>query len=75
MPKTKEIVDALSEDNALQGHTLITDLLAEKTLNLLKEAKKQLVARKHGKRTIVLREDLMAFLKSLPQAEYSRRVA
>lgn len=38
-------------------------------------AGKQLVARKYGKRTIVLREDLMTFLKSLPQAEYSRRVA
>ena len=38
-------------------------------------ANKQLVARKNGKRTIVLREDLMTFLRSLPQAEYSRRVA
>jgi hypothetical protein len=38
-------------------------------------ANKQLVARKNGKRTIVLREDLMEFLKSLPRAEYSRRVA
>lgn len=38
-------------------------------------ASRKLVARKYGKRTVVLRADLMDFLRSLPPAEYVRRVA
>lgn len=48
MSKHLDVVRALSENKALEGHTLITEMLAEKTLNILIETKKQLVAKTWG---------------------------
>lgn len=60
MPKSKEIVEAISNNKALLGHTLIEELLAEKTALILKETKKQLVAKTWG---VIKEQDEKAIFK------------